>query len=135
MVIFTGLITLPDAPEEYLKKADLFAFIKQLPATWDASRIVNARMGEFITTARRTGSTWYVGSVNNEEPRTLPIALDFLEPDTVYEVTVFRDTEDSHGVDNPEDYAIETQWLTSVDTITAKMAVGGGHAMILRPRN
>ncbi|MEI8044700.1 MAG: glycoside hydrolase family 97 catalytic domain-containing protein, partial [Verrucomicrobiota bacterium] len=51
LVIFSGLICLPDAPEEYAKKADLFEFIRRMPpATWDDTRIFNSRVGESITT-------------------------------------------------------------------------------------
>jgi alpha-glucosidase len=63
-VIPTGLITLPDAPEEYLKKADLFEYLKQMPATWDDSRVLQSRTGAYISVARRSGDRWFVGSAN-----------------------------------------------------------------------
>lgn len=133
LVIYTGLVTLPDAPEEYLKKADLFEFLKQMPSTWDETRVPHSEIAGFICVARRSGADWFVGSVNNQTERTLPIKLDFLEPDKPYSVTIFQDADDSHGVENPEAYEIKTYTLTSEDVIDAKMAFGGGHAMILRP--
>ena len=133
LVIYTGLVTLPDAPEEYLKKADLFEFLKQMPATWDDTRVPHSEIGGFISVVRRSGVDWFVGSVNNQTERTLPIKLDFLEPGKQYTATLFQDAEDSHGVTNPEAYQISTQTVTSDDFIDARMAVGGGHAMILRP--
>jgi len=36
-------------------------------------------------------------------------------------------------VRNPEAYEIKTKTVKKGDVIAAKMAVGGGHAMILRP--
>ena len=45
----------PDAPEEYMKKADLFQFIKEIPGSWDETVIPNSKIGIYITTARRTG--------------------------------------------------------------------------------
>lgn len=133
LVISSGLITLPDAPEEYRKKADLFEFLRQMPATWDESRVINSRMGEYITTIRRSGESWFVGSVNNETPRSIIIALDFVDPSRTYDVTLFEDTEESHGINNPEDYEILSKILKAGDVVTARMAAGGGHAMILRP--
>lgn len=133
LVIPTGLVTLPDAPEEYRKKADLFEFLKQMPATWDDSRVLASRTGEYISVARRSGDAWFVGSVNNEQARSLPVTLDFLEPGTVYELTLFEDAADTHGVKNPEAYAVSTQRVKRGAVIAADMAVGGGHAMILRP--
>lgn len=133
LVISSGLVTLPDAPEEYLKKADLFQFLKAMPATWDESQIVNCKMAQYLTTARRTGDTWFVGSVNNETRRSLEIDCNFLQPGVVYEATLYQDAVDSHGVENPEAYRITTRQVTSADQLVITMAMGGGHAMILRP--
>ncbi len=133
LVIYTGLVTLPDAPEEYRKKPDLFEFLKVMPATWDDTRVLNSKIGTYITTARRSGDTWFVASVNNQTERTLNVALDFLEPGKRYEAALFQDAPDAHGVKNPEAYEIKTATVKRGDVIPAKMAVGGGHAMILRP--
>ena len=132
LVIYSGIITLPDAPEEYMKKADLFEFIKQMPATWDESIVPNSKVGEFITTARRSADTWFVGSVTNNEKRQLPIKCNFLKEGVTYEATLFEDTKDSHGVENPEAYQISTRQIKKGDVITASMAVGGGHCMIIK---
>ena len=133
LVIYTGLVTLPDAPEEYLKKADLFEFLKQMPATWDDTRVLNSKIGKYITVARRSGDVWFVGSVSDQTARTLEIPFDFLEPGKTYEATLYQDAPDAHGVKNPEAYEITTATVKRGDVIQAKMAVGGGHAMILRP--
>lgn len=133
LVIYTGLVTLPDAPEEYQKKIDLFEFMKVMPATWDDSLVPNSKIGEFITVARRSGDTWFVASVNDQTERTLDVSLDFLESGKSYEATLYEDAPDSHGVKNAEAYEIKTTTVKRGDVIPARMAVGGGHAMILRP--
>jgi alpha-glucosidase len=133
LVIPTGLVTLPDAPEEYLKKADLFEFLKQMPATWDESRVLSSKTGEYISVARRTGDTWFVGTVNNETKRSLEIPLNFLNAGESYAVTLFEDTSATHGMKNAEAYAVKTKTVKQSAVIQANMAVGGGHAMILRP--
>ncbi|MDF7801304.1 glycoside hydrolase family 97 catalytic domain-containing protein [Pontiellaceae bacterium B1224] len=133
LVIYTGLVTLPDAPEEYAKKLDLFEFLKVMPVTWDDTLIPNSKIGEYITTARRSGDTWFVGSVNNQEARTLEISLDFLEPGKTYAATLYLDAPDAHGLENPEAYEIKTKTVKKDDVVQAKMALGGGHAMILKP--
>ena len=133
LVIFSGLVTLPDAPEEYLKKSDLFEFLKVMPATWDDTRILYSEIGEYITVARRSGEVWFIGSVNDQTERTLSVPLDFLEPETTYEATLYEDAADTHGLKNPEAYAITRKSVKQGDVISAKMAHGGGHAMILRP--
>lgn len=133
LVIYTGLVTLPDAPEEYLKKLDLFEFLKVMPTTWDDTRVLQSKIGEFITVARRSGDHWFVASVNNQTKRELDISLDFLDSGKSYEVTLYQDAPESHGVKNPEAYQIVTKTVKQGDVISASMAVGGGHAMILKP--
>jgi hypothetical protein len=133
LVVYSGIITLPDAPEEYLKKADLFEFLKQMPATWDDTKVLHAEVGKYISLARRTGDQWFVGSVNDQSERTLEITLDFLASGKTYQATLFQDAPDSHGVKNPEAYQITTQEVKQGDVIQAKMAFGGGHAIILNP--
>jgi len=133
LVCYSGLVSLPDAPEEYLKKAGLFEYLKAMPATWDDTRLLQAITGETISMARRSGENWFVGTVNNQEARTLQLSLDFLEPETTYEATLYQDAADAHGIENPEAYTITNAIVKRGDVIPAKMAVGGGHAMILRP--
>ncbi len=135
LIIYTGLVTLPDAPEEYRKKIDLFEFLKVMPSTWDESLVPNSKIGEYVTVARRSGDVWFVASANDQSDRSLDIKLDFLETGKRYEATVYQDASDSHGVKNPEAYEIKTRMVQLGDIVAAKMAVGGGHAMILRPVN
>jgi alpha-glucosidase len=95
--------------------------------------VVNADIDQYITVARRTGDTWFVGSVNNQKARTLDVRLDFLESGKTYKVTFYQDAPDSHGVTNAEAYEIEAGMVKAGDVIKARMAVGGGHAMIIEP--
>ena len=133
LVISSGLIILPDAPEEYAKKADLFEFIKEMPATWDDSRVLHSSIGKHITSARRSGDQWFVGSVINEQGGTLQIPLDFLKKGKRYEVTCYEDAPDTHYIKNRESYRIRKGTVTGKDTIEATMAPGGGHCMWIRP--
>jgi len=135
LVISSGLICLPDAPEEYAEKADLFAFIRRMPTTWDETRILNSRIGASITTARRSGRAWFVGSVINEAGGELAIPLDFLAPDTRYDVTYYEDAPDSHYVTNREAYRIRHGTVKRGDTIQARLAPGGGHCLWIRPHS
>ena len=103
-----------------------------MPSKWDDTRVLLSEMTQYMTTARRTGDTWFVGSVNNEEAREIKLLLDFLDPAKTYEAHIFQDAEDSDGVKNPELYTTSTSTVKSTDTLTIKMAPGGGNAMILK---
>lgn len=132
LVIYTPLLCLPDHGQAYKKKADLFEFIKQLPMNWDLTKVINGKIGEYITTARRSGDQWFVGSLTDESARTLDIPLDFLGTER-YMATIYADANDAHYIENREAYAIKTISVTSKDTIKARLAPGGGHSMWIRP--
>jgi alpha-glucosidase len=115
---------------------DLFEFIQLMPVgKWDESRILNSKMEEYITTARRHGEEWFIGSVYNQQGGTLDINLDFLKADKTYEVTFYEDTDETHCRTNPEAYQVRTGTVKKGDVIKAKMAPGGGHCMWIRPTN
>ena len=133
LVIFTGLLVLPDAPEAYEQKDDLFDFIRRMPATWDDSRVLGCEIGKHITTARRKGEEWFVGSVINEDGGSLTIPLAFLEPQKSYIATFYEDAPDSHYVHNRESYRVRTDTVSSETVICAQLAPGGGQCMWIKP--
>ena len=136
--MFSGMVMLPDVPEEYAEKPEMFEFLMQMPTTWDDTRILHSSLPNYITTARRSGSAWFVCSVTNENARTLSIPLDFLSPGTSYDVSYYEDDHDgadpTHYIDNRETYQVRTGTVTSADTVDAIMVAGGGHCMWIRPQ-
>jgi len=134
LIIFSGLVCIPDAPEAYNAKADLFEFIQKMPVgKWDESRILNSSMRKHITTARRHGKDWFIGSVIDQQGGTLDIKLDFLEEGQTYQATFYEDTKETHCKTNPEAYQIRKSEVKKGDLIQAKLAPGGGHCMWIRP--
>ncbi len=133
VIVSSGLVVLPDAPEEYEKKADLFEFIRELPARWDESRMLRSAIGRHISIARRAGREWFVASAVDEQGGTLPISLDFLEPGVDYLATFYEDTEDTHYIRNRESYRVRHGQVSARDAVEARLAPGGGHGIWLRP--
>jgi len=133
LIVFSGLVCIPDAPEAYAEKLDLFEFIKELPVgKWDDTKILHAKMDSFISTARRHGDNWYIGSVH-ADGGTLNIALDFLKENTNYTITYYEDAEDANSKTNAEAYQVRTATVKKGDVVKAKMVAGGGHCMWIRP--
>jgi glycosyl hydrolase family 97 len=133
LITYSGFSILPDCPEAYEEKGDLFDFIRRLPMTWDETRILHSSIGNFIATARRSGENWFVASATNEEARTLPISLDFLADGRTYTATLYEDAPDSHFQTNREAYRVRQMPVTRGMTLPAQMAPGGGHCVFLRP--
>jgi len=134
LITYSGLSLLPDCPEAYEAKADLFDFLSRLPMNWDETRIPHGSIGQYITTARRRGNTWFIGSVTNEKARTLGVKLDFLDPAVTYVATLYEDAPDAHYQTNREAYRIRKMEVSNNDVIQARMAPGGGHCILLEPK-
>lgn len=129
LITFSGLIILPDSPESYESKADLFQFIKNMPATWDESRVLVNELNEVLVIARRSGNDWFVGAANNEQARSLKLSLSFLNSDYQYDTRIFADTATSHFEKQRETYQINQKQLTANDEISMNLAAGGGQAI------
>jgi len=134
LIIYSGLVCLPDAPESYQKKSNLFEFIQKMPVgKWDESKVLSSKIDDHISTARRFGEEWFIGSVASKKGVSLDINLDFLVEGKSYTVTYYEDTKDTHGMKNPEAYQIRKGNVKKGDIIKAMMAPGGGHCMWIRP--
>jgi alpha-glucosidase len=133
LITFSGLSLLPDIPEAYEAKADLFEFIAKLPMNWDETRILNGEIGRLITTARRSGEEWFIGSSCDERGVELSIPLDFLKEGVEYAATLYEDGDQAHYKTNREAYQVRHTVVRKGDIVKAKLAPGGGHCIYLTP--
>lgn len=110
-----------------------FEFITSCPTNWSKTVVPHAKIGEYVTIARkdRDSENWYVGSITNEEGRTLSLTLDFLDSHATYKAKLFRDGPDADYDANPYPVLIEEIEVTADSTINLELATGGGTAIIL----
>lgn len=134
LIAFSGLSILPDCPEAYEARSDLLDFLSKLPMTWDETRILHGKIGQYITTARRRGDQWFVASATNANPRTLQLKLDFIKPDQVYDAVLYEDAPEAHYVENREAYRVRRLQVKRGDKLNAFLAPGGGHCVHLAPQ-
>ena len=133
VVFYSGLMILPDAPEEYEKKADLFEFVEDLPDSYDAIKVLGGTPDTYISIARRKGEKWYVGSLTNRESRSLKISLDFLDKNKNYIAKIYKDAPDSHFLTNKESYEIQEMRVNNNSVVDVDLAPGGGCSILLSP--
>ena len=131
VTIYSPWVMASDRVESY-ENHPAFTFVEQFNPDFDQTKVLDAKIGEYIATARRTGDTWYVGATTNEEGRTLNLPMDFLEEGKDYTATIYIDGDDADWVSNPTDYKIVTQNITNKDALTLKLANGGGAAIVIK---
>jgi alpha-glucosidase len=117
-----------DIPEAYEGQPGL-EFLEAVPTTWDETRFLAGRPGEYIVTARRRGADWYLGGITNDVPRRLSIPLDFLGTGN-HEVQLFHDGSMDSEASNA--VRIEAKPVSSAAPLEVDLATGGGFAAIIR---
>jgi len=124
------LVMVSDAPQIYRKAdgswEDGVDFIREVPTTWDETRVLQGDIGEYIVTARRKGDTWYLGAMTNEDGRTLDLKLDFLG-EGAYEAKIWQDGADISSLD------ISTRRVERSAHLQLKLAPTGGGTAVFRP--
>ena len=81
--------------EGYIQHVPELAFFKYMPTVWDDTRVLEGKIGEYATIARKTGNDWFMGSLTGKNPHSLQLDLTFLDQDGSYEATIYTYDPDS----------------------------------------
>ncbi|MCY1720607.1 glycoside hydrolase family 97 protein [Prolixibacteraceae bacterium Z1-6] len=131
VVFESPLQMLADNPSNYYREPECMEFLSVVPSVWDDTKVLEAKVSDYIAVARRSGDSWYVGAMTDWDPRELELKLDFLG-DGNYTMKVWKDgiNADKHA----SDFAREEVTVTSSSKVKVKMAPGGGWAAIIQKK-
>ncbi len=118
MQIFSG------NPSEGMREPEFMELVGNLPTTWDETIITDAKVGEYIVTARKKGNDWFIAGMGDWSERDLTVSFDFLD-DGNYKATICKD-----GV-NADRYAADYELQKNVEVkknsmMKIHLAPGGG---------
>lgn len=125
VVLENHLTSLCDKPEAYEGQPG-FEVLRTVPGTWDEIRVPLAEFNKYVTVARRSGTDWWVGTLNDGTARTLNLILDFLG-DGKYQAEIYTDAPDAD--ENPNHLNKETRTVTRKDVIELPLAADGGSVL------
>jgi len=130
VVLYSPIQMLADLPENY-DGNPAFKFLQDVPVDWEDTKVLNAEIGEYITTARKDkySDDWYLGSLTNEESRTFDIDLSFLDANATYEAQMYADEIGTTWNKNATKVAITTKKVKSTDALQINLSEGGGTAI------
>lgn len=114
-----------DEPQAYEGQPG-FEFIKEIPTVWDETVVPGAEVGEWVSIARRKGTDWYIGTINNSKEKTVTVPLKFLSAGN-YHATIYKDAADA--VNHPNNLIKEEKTVSSSDSITINLPSGGGEVI------
>ena len=116
---------LSDSPSNYLREPEAMEFLGAVPTEWDDTKVLDAKIAEYVVVARRNGKDWYIGAMGDWTPHTLEIDLSFL-PDGNFTMDAYQD-----GVNadlNASDYKKTSTSVNRGTKLKLKLAGGGGWA-------
>lgn len=123
VVFESGIQMLSDSPTRYYAERPCTEFIASVPVTWDETRVLDAKVGEYVVVARRRGEKWFVGAITNDKARTLDISFSFFQSGA-RRLTCFED-----GVNagrQAMDYRRRVQTVDNNTTLRISLERNGG---------
>jgi len=130
VVFESGLQHFADRPSSYESLPDKPKdFLKQVPVSWDDTKLIDGYPGKKIVIARRKGKQWYIGGLNGkDESQMLKINFDFLD-NGVYSLNIIEDGKDS------ESFSYKSLKVKEGDTIKVHCLPRGGFVGVLEKIN
>ena len=127
VVLENYLPMLCDYPDAYIGQPG-FELLKNIPATWDKIHVIDAKVGEYISIARRKDDVWYVGTITNSKARELKVKLDFL-PAGNYSAEIYSDAPGSN--ENPNNLVKKNIVVNRSTVLKLVLSSGGGNVIVL----
>lgn len=131
VVFESPLQMLADSPSYYEREAECTGFIAKVPVVWDDIKVLQAKIGDYILIARKSGSIWYVGGMTDWSARELELDLSFLGTGD-YVMELFQDGINADR--NAADYKHLTIGVNRGLNTKIFMATGGGWVAKISPR-
>jgi len=105
-------------------------FWDKIPTVWDETKVLQGTPGQFITTARRKGDDWFVGTLTNNDARNLKVSLSFLPKGKKYTASIYAD---DASVNTKTKVGVQKIKVDSKTVIDARLLASGGQAIWLTP--
>ncbi|MDQ2863583.1 MAG: glycoside hydrolase family 97 protein, partial [Bacteroidota bacterium] len=112
-----------------IKEIPDLSFYDALPTVWDDTKVIEGKIGEYGTIARRHGDNWYVGSLTSEA-RSLILPLGFLNKSLRYEATIYAD---DASLPTHTKLAIRKMKVDASTVLKFQLMNMNGLAIIIRP--
>jgi alpha-glucosidase len=100
-----------------------FDFVLKVPTWWDETRVLAGEPGELLVTARRKGTTWYLGGMSAQRARDIDLPLAFLGVGR-YSAKIWKDSPRAES--EPNDLVTDSATISSADHLHLHLALDGG---------
>ncbi|NQU51463.1 MAG: glycoside hydrolase family 97 N-terminal domain-containing protein [Bacteroidetes bacterium] len=112
--------------EGFIQNLPELDFYKNLPVVWNESKVLEGKISEYATLARKSGNDWFLGSLTGNHEKSIKINLDFLDADANYRAIIY--SHDS-GLVSSTKVKIEKQIVTSEKSLNYTISEKSGLAI------
>jgi len=116
-------------PSQGYQEPEFMELLGSIPAGWDETLVPEAKVGEYIITARKKNNDWYMGGLTDWTSRDFSLSLDFIG-EGKFTATFCKD-----GINADKfaaDYEITSFEADKQTVLPIHMAPGGGFMLKLR---
>lgn len=118
---------LADSPSNYIDNQECTDFISSIPTTFDSTKVIDGKLGEYIVTLRTRDNCWFAAGQTDWNPRDYELDFSFLPAGRNFKATLFKDGINAEK--QAQDYEVETLTVNSGSRKGIHLAPGGGFAV------
>ncbi len=115
-------------PSDAYPEIAFTTYLASLPTTWDDTRVIDAKLGDYLVIARRKDNDWYLSAMTDWSEREMEVSLSFLG-DGKYRA--FSCEDGTNAKKDASDYRMGYKLTDNSEKLEVKMAPGGGYVVKL----
>jgi alpha-glucosidase len=123
VVYESPLQMLCDNSTNYYREPQCMEFLSNVPSVWEETKVLDAKIADFVLFARKSGDGWYVGAMTDETSRKLTVDFSFLD-DENYTAQIWEDGINADR--NGNDFKMISQEVNKNTKLEISLAPGGG---------
>jgi alpha-glucosidase len=128
-VVYESAYTVVADHPQYILGQPGADFLKIVPTVWDNIKFLSGSPDEYVAIAKRSGSNWFIGVLNNSVEKEVTIDTKFLAAGK-YTIEIWADAKDANK--NPKNITKAIQTLEAGNPLKVKLAKAGGYVAVIR---
>ena len=132
VILSSPMTMLPGSPSDYYREKECTDFLAKIPVEWDETKLLAGKISKYTVLARRSGAEWHIGAITNDDPRTIELSTDFLNPGR-YRIEIIEDGINASTA--ATDYKLSSRGISAGETLKLELAPGGGWLARITPEN
>ena len=117
-------------PKKYKGEPEL-EFFDKVPTIWDDTKVIQGEIAKYITITRRSGDTWFLGTITGNTGRKMKTSLSFLDKNRKYVAHIFTDGGDD--IQTATKVEIKRCLVDSETILNSELKDSGGEAIYFTP--